>query len=200
MSLSTTSKRFLSTSRDGDSTTSLRSLLQCLTTLSVKKGFLIANLNLLWHNFRPFPLVLSPVRRDQPRSYCKHLSSIGRKQKNIIHYNGPLNVVSLTGENAAVFLKYDCPLFLQDNTICTDAKITFSEFNWFCWYSDIRIYRIVALCSNFQLDQQIFENVSHLKFLPVEDGRRKMWNSTTQAFRSINHILLTSLPKWEIGK
>jgi len=37
---------FLNTSRDGDSTTSLGSLFQCLTTLSVKKFFLISNLNL----------------------------------------------------------------------------------------------------------------------------------------------------------
>ena len=47
MSLSTTSKWFLNTSMDGDSTTSLGSLFQCLTTLSVKKCFLISNLNLL---------------------------------------------------------------------------------------------------------------------------------------------------------
>jgi len=33
MSLSTTSKQFLNTSRDGDSTTSLGSLFQCLKTL-----------------------------------------------------------------------------------------------------------------------------------------------------------------------
>ena len=66
MSLSTTSKQFLNTSKDGDSTTSLGSLFQCLTTLSVKKCFLISNLNLPWHNLRPFPLILSPVRRDQP--------------------------------------------------------------------------------------------------------------------------------------
>ena len=66
MSLSTTSKQFLNTSRDGDSTTSVWSLFQCLTTLFVKKCFLISNLNLSWHNLRPFPLVLSPVRRDQP--------------------------------------------------------------------------------------------------------------------------------------
>jgi len=37
---------FLNTSRDGDSTTSLGSLFECLTTLSVKKVFLISNLNL----------------------------------------------------------------------------------------------------------------------------------------------------------
>ena len=68
MSLSTTSKWFLNTFRDGDSTTSVGSPFQCLTTLAVKKCFLISNLNLPWHNLRPFPLVLSPVRRDQPHS------------------------------------------------------------------------------------------------------------------------------------
>ncbi|KAK4822563.1 hypothetical protein QYF61_016132 [Mycteria americana] len=45
--------------RDGDSTTSLGSLVQCLTTLSVKKFSLISNLNLPWRNLKPFPLVLS---------------------------------------------------------------------------------------------------------------------------------------------
>ena len=61
MSLSTTSKQFLNKSRDGDSATSLGSLFWCLTTLSVNKFFLISNLNLLWHNLRPFPLILSSV-------------------------------------------------------------------------------------------------------------------------------------------
>ncbi|KAK4824615.1 LOW QUALITY PROTEIN: hypothetical protein QYF61_016921 [Mycteria americana] len=42
----------------GDLTTSLGSLFQCLTTLSVKKLFLISNLSLPWHNLRTFPLVL----------------------------------------------------------------------------------------------------------------------------------------------
>jgi len=45
MSQSATSTRFVSTSRDGDSTTSLGSLFQCLTTLSVKKFFLISHLD-----------------------------------------------------------------------------------------------------------------------------------------------------------
>ena len=54
-----TSKQFLNTSRDGDSNTSLRSLFQCLTTLSVKKFFVISNLNL------PFPLILSPVTSEK---------------------------------------------------------------------------------------------------------------------------------------
>ncbi|KAK4813127.1 hypothetical protein QYF61_011338 [Mycteria americana] len=44
--------------RDGDSTTSLGSLVQCLTALSVKKSFLISSLNLPWRNLRPFPLAV----------------------------------------------------------------------------------------------------------------------------------------------
>jgi len=64
MSLSTTSKWFLNTSRDGGLTTSLGSLFQCLTTLSVKKFFQISNLNLPWRNLRPFPLILSPVTSE----------------------------------------------------------------------------------------------------------------------------------------
>ena len=48
MSLSTTSKWFLNTPRDGDSTTTLGSPFQCLTTLSIKKFFLISSLNLPW--------------------------------------------------------------------------------------------------------------------------------------------------------
>ncbi|KAK4830944.1 hypothetical protein QYF61_014403 [Mycteria americana] len=53
--------------RDGDSTTSLGSLFQCFTTLSLKKLFLILNLNLPWCNLRPFLLVLLLVsgRRDR---------------------------------------------------------------------------------------------------------------------------------------
>ncbi|KAK4828611.1 hypothetical protein QYF61_000063 [Mycteria americana] len=72
MSLSTSSKRLLNTSRDGDSTTSLGSLFQCLITPSVKKNFLISSLNLPWCNLRPFPLVLSLVtweKRPTPTSF-----------------------------------------------------------------------------------------------------------------------------------
>ncbi|KAK4827080.1 hypothetical protein QYF61_014182 [Mycteria americana] len=56
---------------DGDSTTSLGSLFQWLATLSVKNFFLISNLNLPWHNLRPFPFVLSLVtweKRPTPTS------------------------------------------------------------------------------------------------------------------------------------
>lgn len=50
MSLSATATRFFSTSKDGDSTTSLGSPFQCLTALPEWKIFLISDLNLLWHN------------------------------------------------------------------------------------------------------------------------------------------------------
>ena len=48
MSLNTTSKRSLNTTRVGDSTTSLGSPFQCLTTLSEKHYFLTSSLNLPW--------------------------------------------------------------------------------------------------------------------------------------------------------
>ena len=43
-------KHFFNTSRDGNSTMSLGSLFQCLTTLLEKKFFLTSNLNLPWRN------------------------------------------------------------------------------------------------------------------------------------------------------
>lgn len=48
---------FLNTSRNSD-ITSVGSLFQYLNILSVKKCFIISNLNLPWCNLGPFPLVL----------------------------------------------------------------------------------------------------------------------------------------------
>ncbi|XP_051625283.1 uncharacterized protein LOC127461479 [Manacus candei] len=56
-----TSSLSLNTSRDGESTPSLGSPFQWLSTLSAKKFFLISNLNLPWHSCRPSPLVLLMV-------------------------------------------------------------------------------------------------------------------------------------------
>jgi len=64
MSLSATSWCFLNTSRDSDSTTSLGSLCQCLTSLSEKKFLLISNLILPWCNLKRFPFVLSLVIQE----------------------------------------------------------------------------------------------------------------------------------------
>ena len=120
MFLSTTSKRFLNTSRDGDSTTSLGILFQCLTTLSVKKFFLISNLNLPWLNLRPFHLILSPARRDQPCYCCKHLLDIGREQsglpsapfpQTIIHHLKPNMYVCWIQMLLYIFLFFKCWIY-----------------------------------------------------------------------------------------
>jgi len=49
----------LNTTKVGDSTTSLGSPFQCLTTRSEKQYFLTSSLNLPWSSLKPFPLVLS---------------------------------------------------------------------------------------------------------------------------------------------
>jgi len=69
MSLSSASICLLNTPRDDASTHSLGSLFQCLTTLSVNKFFLISNLNLPWHNWRLFRLVLLPVTWEKVASF-----------------------------------------------------------------------------------------------------------------------------------
>ncbi|XP_064022172.1 fibrinogen-like protein 1-like protein isoform X1 [Pogoniulus pusillus] len=56
MSPSTAPLPLLNTSRNGDSTTSLGSLFQCLKALLVKKFLLTSSLNFPWCNLRPFPL------------------------------------------------------------------------------------------------------------------------------------------------
>jgi len=71
MALSTTSKYFLNVSRHGDSSTSLESLFQHLTTLTENEAFLISNLDLPRNNLRPLPLILSLVtweKRPTPTS------------------------------------------------------------------------------------------------------------------------------------
>lgn len=71
MSLSIPSTRLLNTSMDGDANISLGAPSQCLTTLSMKKFFLIPNLNLPLHSLRPFPRVPTLVaweKRPTPSS------------------------------------------------------------------------------------------------------------------------------------
>ena len=82
MSLGATSPQYFNSSRDGDFTTSLGCLLQCLATLSEKKLFLISNLNLFWHNLRPFPLILMLLSgsRGGPPLHHNLLSGSYREQ------------------------------------------------------------------------------------------------------------------------
>ena len=75
MSLITTSTCVLNISGDGDSTTSLGRMFQCLTTLSQNKFILISNLNLSWCNFRPYPLFLPLVTWEGKEFDC-HIATI----------------------------------------------------------------------------------------------------------------------------
>jgi len=61
--------RFLNISRNGDSTTSLGSLLLCLAILSENNFFLIYNLTLPWCNLRPFLLILSLLQEEEADPY-----------------------------------------------------------------------------------------------------------------------------------
>jgi len=66
-----TTRCFLSTSRDSDSTTSLGSPFQHLPTLS-EKCLLMSNLNVPWCNLRPLPLILWLVCGRRGRSPPHH--------------------------------------------------------------------------------------------------------------------------------
>ena len=68
MFLSATSTLFLNISRNGDSTMSLSSLFQYLTTPSGKKFFIISNLNLSCCNLKPLPFILLLVTWEKRRT------------------------------------------------------------------------------------------------------------------------------------
>lgn len=54
--------------RDGDSITFFGSPSQCLSTLSVKRFFLISNLNLPWYSLTLYPVILSMVAWERQRT------------------------------------------------------------------------------------------------------------------------------------
>jgi len=71
-------------------TISLGSLFQCLTTLLVKKCFLMSSLNIPWHSFEQFPCVLPLDIREKrsvppsPLHLLKDLQRAGRKTFMVI--------------------------------------------------------------------------------------------------------------------
>ena len=69
ISPSTTSERFLNTSRDGDSTTSLDSPFLCRTGLS-EKYFPTSNLNLPWHNLIQNTVQMQIESENNPSYKC----------------------------------------------------------------------------------------------------------------------------------
>jgi len=85
MLLRALSKCLLNADRLETSTASLGSLFQCLTTLLVKKCFLMSSLNLSWCSFEPFPCVLSLDPRGKssaPRSPLPLLRKLQRAMRS----------------------------------------------------------------------------------------------------------------------
>lgn len=81
MFLSATITLFLNISWDGDSTTSLRNMFQCFTTLSENKFSLISSLNLHWCNLKPFPFVLWNIK-----SYGSKVENLLKRNKGFLSY------------------------------------------------------------------------------------------------------------------
>jgi len=75
MLLRALSKCLLNPDRLGALTTSLGSLFQHLTTLSVKKCSLMSSLNLPWHSFEPFPHILSLGTKRRAQHLPLHVPS-----------------------------------------------------------------------------------------------------------------------------
>lgn len=74
-------KCLMSTNRCVAPTTSLGSLLHCLTTLTGKKFFLLSTLSLPWHSSVPFLSILSSV----PRGTVQHLPLHRELQRALGH-------------------------------------------------------------------------------------------------------------------
>lgn len=81
MALSTTFSHFLNTCRVGDFTTTLGSPFQYLTTLSIKKFFLMSNMKPSWWSLRPCALVLSLIFWEKkPTPHGRNLLSGGCRE------------------------------------------------------------------------------------------------------------------------
>lgn len=126
MPLNTTSIRFL----NGDSTISLGSLIQGLTTL-LEKFFLIPNLNLLWFSLRPFNLILLQVAwENRPTPASPKLS---RKQqvcvlflrsKIFIKWQGDHFSEKVFGQVSVQLVRHDLLLGEPSNTDCNYRPVT----------------------------------------------------------------------------
>ena len=106
MFLNITSTCFLNTSRDGDSSTSLGSPFQCLTTLSKKDFFLISNLNFPWWNLSLFSVALLPISQREKR----HLLT-GAVLCNLFRNHFSSSVVCWRKINITTFLMYFLVMF-----------------------------------------------------------------------------------------
>ncbi|KAM6282419.1 FYVE and coiled-coil domain-containing protein 1 isoform 3-T3 [Porphyrio hochstetteri] len=116
----------------GDSTMSLGSLLQCLTTLPVKKYFLTSNLNLLWSNLTPFPLALSLVTREKRNSTSSTFDEseewqVAQDAEICLLKSGEIMIkLPLTVEEILDFGESNRELFIKSSTYST-IPITITE-------------------------------------------------------------------------
>jgi len=78
----TVSIQVFNTSKDGDSTTSLGHLFQCLTMLTVKKLCLMFKWHLLYFSLCPWPLVLSQDTTEKSLALSPLLPSISQYTLN----------------------------------------------------------------------------------------------------------------------
>ena len=86
MPSSATSTCLLNTCRNGDATTSLGSLFQCLATLAVETFFPVSHLNLPRCSLRPFPLSLVTwEKRPTPTSLQPPFRQLQRARRSLLN-------------------------------------------------------------------------------------------------------------------
>uniref|UniRef100_A0A8V0XXD2 C-type lectin domain-containing protein n=1 Tax=Gallus gallus TaxID=9031 RepID=A0A8V0XXD2_CHICK len=117
--------------KNGDSTAPLGSPSQCLTALSVQRGFLISNLTLPRFNPRPFPLVLSAVSSEKrpSRSHRNHLSGSGcsklRQNRRCVLCVAVLCILVLALVAVIVLQRPSCPPPPPFSHVCPNAWVGF---------------------------------------------------------------------------
>lgn len=101
----------LNTCRNGNLTISLGSLFQSLTALSVKKFFIISNLNLTWWNVRQFALILSLVIWERRPTHTVLWPPFRQLQRVI---RSLLSLIFSRLNNPSCLLAWTCAGFWRD--------------------------------------------------------------------------------------
>jgi len=102
MFFSATSPHFLNTSRDGDSTTSLGSLFQCLSSLSEKKFFSISSLSIRLSGFQQLNL-------DERNLIPKIISCTNKLLSFILL---PSSIHEFLHVNIYIYIYAACPIYI----------------------------------------------------------------------------------------
>jgi len=175
MSLNTTSKRSLNTTRLCDSTTSLGSPLQCLTTLSEKQYFLTSSLYLPWRSLKPFPLVLNDTPASSalgcsgPLAQCSFRSQVMRVA---VHFQISLSISEVRFESAILYFGRCC---WQGG--CTYCNASWAERCHCCRWGQRQLFW-QQLCSKSL--QTWYLKVSELLRVPQPNIPRLVQQSTKE--------------------